>query len=192
MKSLRLCLTESLCLLSTLYFCPTVSHSLVSLAVVVAVVGISVAAKTLAAEMRIAKVAAAASASVDCHCLCCCSGSSDANCWIMSSKIARMINGNGWNGIVKATEEESSQRRAASFQCSSSSNRQISSMYKSFRGRRGCCWCPPVAKVFYFTYVHSLPVCVCVLVGVNGSTKNCKYVMLMHVCVCVTEREHLL
>lgn len=157
----------TLCLLSTLHFSPTVScslsltHSLVSPAVVVVpVVDISVAAKTLAAEMRIAKVAASASLSASslclCHCRCCCSGSSDANCWIMSSKIARMINGNGWNGIVKATEEESSQRRAASFQCSSSSNsnRQISSMYKSVHVSEGGvavvdCGCPPVAKVFY-------------------------------------------
>lgn len=40
-----------------------------------------------------------------------------------------------------------------------------------------------------FTYVHSLFVCVCVLVGVNGSAKNYKYVRLMS--VCVKERERI-
>lgn len=103
-----------------------------------------------------------------------------------------MINGNGWNGIVKATEEESSQRRAASFQCSSSSsNRQISSMYKSVHVSEGGvavvdCGCPPVAKVFYLCTQS-----VCVLVGVNGSAKNYKYVRRMYVYVCERVRENI-
>lgn len=42
-----------------------------------------------------------------------------------------------------------------------------------------------------FTYVHSLWMCVCVLVGVNGSVKNYKYVRRMYVYVCKRVRENI-